>query len=466
MQELQSDWCSPTRLQTSPIARFDFPGDRFIPSRSLMDLDQARSLLTNRTTPTRNSNFNDVYRRSLEDKLTLDSDGNPFRMLVFRGSPKSNRKPIRSVDLMRQDEAKELDGSVKNVLPRRMPKGEARVLDAVNIKNDFYSSIMDWGKNSILAVALGSDLFLWNSTNSEVHKLLHVDDQRDFPTSVAWSENAKTLAVGYRRSKLQLWDVETSKLVRRFENHKDRIATVAWNGHVLTSGSRDTSIINHDVRAGSNVASRLQAHKEEVCGLKWSEGGNVLASGGNENLLYIWNSSKMNSSRFLFRFREHCAAVKALAWCPYQSEVLASGGGTEDGCIKLWNTKKGTCIKTIETNAQASYRIQSPFCELFVVCGLEWNRHHKEILSAHGYSRGELIKNQLCIWRYPSMENVGNLNRHRSRILHVSQSPDGLTVVSAVGDETLRFWEIFGPPSIDKISPLDSLLSLKTSPLR
>ncbi|KAM2975537.1 hypothetical protein FF1_001689 [Malus domestica] len=452
MQELQSDWCSPTRLQTSPIARFDFPGDRFIPSRSLMDLDQARSLLTNRTTPTRNSNFNDVYRRSLEDKLTLDSDGNPFRMLVFRGSPKSNRKPIRSVDLMRQDEAKELDGSVKNVLPRRMPKGEARVLDAVNIKNDFYSSVMDWGKNSILAVALGSDLFLWNSTNSEVHKLLHVDDQRDFPTSVAWSENAKTLAVGYRRSKLQLWDVETSKLVRRFENHKDRIATVAWNGHVLTSGSRDTSIINHDVRAGSNVASRLQAHKEEVCGLKWSEGGNVLASGGNENLLYIWDSSKMNSSRFLFRFREHCAAVKALAWCPYQSEVLASGGGTEDGCIKLWNTKKGTCIKTIETNAQ--------------VCGLEWNRHHKEILSAHGYSRGELIKNQLCIWRYPSMENVGNLNRHRSRILHVSQSPDGLTVVSAVGDETLRFWEIFGPPSIDKISPLDSLLSLKTSPLR
>ncbi|KAB2598449.1 hypothetical protein D8674_001369 [Pyrus ussuriensis x Pyrus communis] len=420
MQELQSDWCSPTRLQTSPIAQFDFPGDRFIPSRSLMDLDQARSLLTNRTTPTRSSNFNDVYRRSLEDKLTLDSDGNPFRMLVFRGSPKSNRKPIRSVDLMRQDEAKELDSSVKNVQPRRLPKGEARVLDAVNIKNDFYSSVMDWGKNSILAVALGSDLFLWNSTNREVHKLLHVDDPSDFPTSVAWSENAKTLAVGYRRSKLQLWDAETSKLVRRFENHKDRIATVAWNGHVLTSGSRDTSIINHDVRAGSNVASRLQAHKEEVCGLKWSEGGNVLASGGNDNLLYIWDSSKMNSSRFLFRFREHSAAVKALAWCPYQSEV----------------------------------------------CGLEWNRHHKEILSAHGYSRSELIKNQLCIWRYPSMANVGNLNRHTSRILHVSQSPDGLTVVSAGGDETLRFWEIFGPPSIDKISPLDGLLSLKTSPLR
>jgi cell division cycle protein 20 (cofactor of APC complex) len=111
------------------------------------------------------------------------------------------------------------------------------------------------------------------------------------------------------------------------------------------------------VRARNNVTCRLQAHSQEVCGLKWSETGNLLASGGNENLLYIWESSKMNSSKFLYRFKDHCAAVKALAWCPYQSGILASGGGTEDGCIKLWNTQKGTCINTIDTNSQASYRI-------------------------------------------------------------------------------------------------------------
>ncbi|ONI24926.1 hypothetical protein PRUPE_2G269500 [Prunus persica] len=454
MWELQSDWYSPTRLNSNPITQYDFPGDRFIPNRSLMDLDQARSLLSNRTTPNRNSNFNEVYRKSIEDKLTLDSEGNPFRMLVFRGSPKSNRKSIRCVDLMRQDEAKELDGNGKHHQPRRLPKGEARILDAPNIRNDFYMSTMDWGKNNVIAIALGKDLFLWNAENREVHKLLQVDDLNDFPSSVAWSQDAKTVAVGFRRSKLQLWDAETSKLVRSLENHKDRIASITWNGHTLTSGSRDKSIINHDVRAGSNVTCRLRTHTEEVCGLKWSGEGNVLASGGNENLLYIWDSSKMNSQRFLFRLKDHRAAVKALAWCPYQSEVLASGAGTKDGCIKIWNTKKGTCIKSIATEAQ--------------VCGLEWNRHHKEIMSGHGYSASELIKNQLCLWRYPSMDKVGSLNRYTSRVLHLSQSPDGLTVVSAVADGSLRFLEVFGPPSIDKsrISPLDGLLSLKISPIR
>ncbi|PQM39459.1 cell division cycle 20.3 cofactor of APC complex isoform X2 [Prunus yedoensis var. nudiflora] len=408
MWELQSEWYSPTRMNSNPITQYDFPGDRFIPNRSLMDLDQARSLLSNRTTPNRNSNFNEVYRKSIEDKLTLDSEGNPFRMLVFRGSPKSNRKSIRCVDLMRQDEAKELDGNGKHHQPRRLPKGEARILDAPNIRNDFYMSTMDWGKNNVIAIALGKDLFLWNAENREVHKLLQVDDLNDFPSSVAWSQDAKTVAVGFRRSKLQLWDAETSKLVRSLENHKDRIASITWNGHTLTSGSRDKSIINHDGE------------------------GNILASGGNENLLYIWDSSKMNSQRFLFRLKDHRAAVKALAWCPYQSEVLASGEA------QRW------------------------------VCGLEWNRHHKEIMSGHGYSASELIKNQLCLWRYPSMDKVGSLNRYTSRVLHLSQSPDGLTVVSAVADGSLRFLEVFGPPSIDKsrISPLDGLLSLKISPIR
>lgn len=47
------------------------------------------------------------------------------------------------------------------------------------------------------------------------------------------------------------------------------------------------------------------------------------------------------------------------------------------------------------------------------------------------------------------------------------QSPDGLTVVSAAADETLRFWEAFGPSGGgDFISHLDGLLSLKVSPIR
>lgn len=48
------------------------------------------------------------------------------------------------------------------------------------------------------------------------------------------------------------------------------------------------------------------------------------------------------------------------------------------------------------------------------------------------------------------------------------QSPDGVTVASAEGNETVCFWDIFGPPKFKKsrTGSLDNLLSLKESPIR
>lgn len=109
------------------------------------------------------------------------------------------------------------------------------------------------------------------------------------------------------------------------------------------------------VRARKSLTSYMKVHRSEVTGLKWSLTGDVLASGGNDNQVYVWNSSKMSSSRYMYRLKEHSAAVKALAWCPYNYDVLASGGGTMDGCIKLWNINNGTCNQSISTQTQVGW---------------------------------------------------------------------------------------------------------------
>ncbi|KAK4433445.1 Cell division cycle 20.1, cofactor of APC complex [Sesamum alatum] len=443
---LQSDWYSPTRLHDSPV-EYDFPGDRFIPNRSLMDLDQAQGVLTNRIKrgPCK-TKLTIGYQRNLEN-LTLDAEGRPFQMLVFRGSPKSGRKLSRLTDEMRRSHEE-----IPSCKPaRRFPKSESCILDAPNIRNDYYLNIMDWGKTNILAVALGARLYLWNADNHKIELLSEVTEN-DYPASVSWSDDGKTLAAGYRCSRIQLFDAESLKPVRRLNGHQKRVGSIAWNGNILTSGSCDRAIINHDVRARNSMVCYIKVHKGEVCGLKWSSTGSIIASGANDNLVYLWDACKMSSMHQLYRLSDHRAAVKALAWCPYNYNVLASGGGSTDGSLKIWNTQKGTCISSIETKAQ--------------ICGLQWNRHHKEILSGHGY--GFEGQNQLSLWRYPSMSRIGGSVNHRSRVLHLSQSPDGLTVVSAGEDETLRFWEVFGPASNgnSRISYLESLLSLKTSPIR
>lgn len=75
-------------------------------------------------------------------------------------------------------------------------------------------NIMDWGKRNILAVALSSDVYLWNAETGQSKKMMEVDDEGDYPTSIAWCGDGRTVAVGHASSKLQLWDAETLKLVK------------------------------------------------------------------------------------------------------------------------------------------------------------------------------------------------------------------------------------------------------------
>ena len=203
----------------------------------------------------------------------------------------------------------------------------------------------------------------------------------------------------------------------------------------LTSGGRDSKILNHDVRSSTHLTSTYLGHTQEVCGLKWNGDGTHLASGGNENYLCLWDAA-MSSRRShtslaggtvapRLVLSQHRAAVKALDWCPFHRNLLASGGGTADRTIKFWNTTTGAVLNSIDTGSQ--------------VCSLLWSTHNKEICSSHGFS-----ENQLCLWNYPSMTKVQELKGHTARVLHMAQSPDGSTVVSAAADETLRFWQVFG----------------------
>ena len=41
------------------------------------------------------------------------------------------------------------------------------------------------------------------------------------------------------------------------------------------------------------------------------------------------------------------------------------------------------------------------------------------------------------------MKKVATLTGHSLRVLYLAMSPDGETIVTGAGDETLRFWKVF-----------------------
>lgn len=206
------------------------------------------------------------------------------------------------------------------------------------------------------------------------------------------------------------------------KGHAGRVGALSWNSNnILASGSRDKNILIRDIRTSSEYVSKLIGHKQEVCGIKWSFDEQQLCSGGNDNKLLIWNSSLPEP---IFKFCDHTAAVKAMAWSPHQHGLLVSGGGTADRTIKFRNTFNGTTTKSIDVGSQ--------------VCNLMFSRTVNEMVSTHGYSL-----NEINVWKCPKMQKIATLTGHTYRVLYLAMSPDGTTIVTGAGDETLRFWNVF-----------------------
>ncbi|KAI0909444.1 WD40-repeat-containing domain protein [Ustulina deusta] len=304
--------------------------------------------------------------------------------------------------------------------PRAVSKVPFKVLDAPELADDFYLNLVDWGSANVLGVGLGSSVYMWNAQSSRVNKLCTLED--DTVTSVSWIQKGTHIAIGTGKGLVQIWDAEKTRRLRTMTGHTARVGSLAWNTHILTSGSRDRLIYHRDVRAPDQWMRKLMGHKQEVCGLKWNSEDGQLASGGNDNKLMVWDKL---SETPLWKFSDHTAAVKAIAWSPHQRGLLASGGGTADRRIIFHDTVRGSVINEVDTGSQ--------------VCNISWSKNSNEIVSTHGYSQ-----NQIVVWKYPSMSQVVSLTGHTYRVLYLAMSPDGRTVVTGAGDETLRFWTVFG----------------------
>lgn len=402
--------------------------DRFIPCRSSSRLNTFG--LVEKSSPVKEGG-NEAYARLLKQELfgpdfgssSPAGQGSPMspskNMLRFKTEHSAPNSPY-SPSIFGNNSGSICDSSTPPKPPRKVPKTPHKVLDAPSLQDDFYLNLVDWSSQNVLAVGLGTCVYLWTASNSKVTKLCDLGPN-DSVCSVQWTKEGSYISIGTNLGQIQIWDGTRCKRVRTMGGHQTRTGVLAWSSRILSSGSRDRNILQHDLRVSDDFISKLVGHKSEVCGLKWSPDDRELASGGNDNQLLVWNQK---SQQPILKLTEHTAAVKAITWSPHQSGLLASGGGTADRCIRFWNTTSGNQLNSVDTGSQ--------------VCNLAWSKNVNELVSTHGYSQ-----NQIMVWKYPTMSKVATLTGHSLRVLYLAMSPDGQTIVTGAGDETLRFWNVF-----------------------
>lgn len=109
----------------------------------------------------------------------------------------------------------------------------------------------------------------------------------------------------------------------------------------------------------------------------------TLISGSGRTLLIPPNRQKHRLA--------HAAAVKAIAFAPWQPSLLATGGGSNDRAIHFFHTRTGVCLATINVFAQ--------------VTSLIWSQTRREIVATFGYAQPD-HPFRIAVFAWPSCAQV------------------------------------------------------------
>lgn len=393
--------------------------------------------------------FADCYKsNSKKSVLELEdqpNDENKIYSSVLKNNlnvTKSLKKPSKTTHEFGEEdfsETKKIEIPAKLAeVNRKIQKAPFKVLDAPDLQDDFYLNVVDWSMSDVLAVGLGTSVFTWSFQNNMVEKVMNFPDNV-LVSGVCWDTHSNMLALGSISGVVKLWDVNKRSNVLDIKDHQERVGALSLQGNLLLTGSRDKSVLMHDLREGKRVMS-FPGHKQEVCGLRWSPDGTYFASGGNDNKLFVF-SPKMSLPLMK---KNHKAAVKAIAWNERNPGILATGAGTADRCIRLWNINEKKLIDFKDTGSQ--------------ICNIAFSKLDDELITTHGYSN-----NEICVWKVKNLKKIASLTGHASRVLYLAVDPRGENIVTGAGDETLRFWNL-GHNSVTspkKTSPFEMMKGLR-----
>lgn len=138
--------------------------------------------------------------------------------------------------------------------------------------------------------------------------------------------------VGLTPDRLELLDAQTLQLVRAFNASSEPYTAMAVDqGGNLVAIAQGNNIVLWNLKSG-DLFKTLQSDKK-VLALSFSPDGQLLASGGYDHLVTLWNPNKGEKIGML---KGHTGWVNTLAFHP-EGKILASGG--DDGKILLWNIR-------------------------------------------------------------------------------------------------------------------------------
>ncbi|MCG9129426.1 PD40 domain-containing protein [Candidatus Poribacteria bacterium] len=237
------------------------------------------------------------------------------------------------------------------------------------------------------------------------------------PNSV-FSPDGSLIAIA-KNDNLYLWDFESKEMLFELTSHTYDISTLAFSpdGRTLVSGAQ-AELIFWDVKTGAQKLS-IPGHATQLFGLAISPKNRTVAIGGRHGI-HLWDIS---SGEYNTRLNEHGEKHWAIAFSP-DGQTLASDIGWS---FRLWNLKQGVPFATNKGylgNEASGYGIAS----------IAYSPDGRYLAS--GSSDGTVQ-----LWHL-GRTHKGTLYGHKGGLWDIAFSPDSRYLLSGSLDCTVRLWDV------------------------
>lgn len=365
------------------------------------------------------------------------------RILSFKPSKNANKSKVthRELNFWNDDfhQSSTVHQAISNTQFTYLSEIPYKVLDAPGLRNDFYSNLVCWAnKADTIAAGLGSIVYCWNETNGTVPLQPF---GAELVSAISYSSN-DFLAVGTKDSTVYVYSPSSINIIASIKlKNNASICSIKWlpksNYFFIGNDIGDVTVMKlqlKDPKTTKNgyllkIKVTFKCDQQQICGIDINPTTKQLAIGANNNNSTIWDISDLSTPKKVFQLR-HDAAVKAVAFCPWMPNLLATGGGSRDKNIRFWHSTSGTLIGKYKTKGQ--------------ITAVVWSRYKREILVTFGFGENTDKNCILAIYSYPSMKLKIKVNSPPDlRILTADISNDFNSICASISDQSVRIYNIW-----------------------
>jgi WD40 repeat protein len=208
----------------------------------------------------------------------------------------------------------------------------------------------------------------------------------------------------------------------RFDGHTGKVLSARFspNGRLIASGGEDRVVRIWDVATGKELCA-LAGHTREISAVSFLSDGKHIVSSGGDRTIKLWD---LDTRREYATFTGHGGWVMCVDVSP-DGKTIASGcaSGSEtshDATIKLWNVASLKEIASVSTERRVNAICYSPDARLIAA---------------------STDDGMVAILRANTGEVVTTMSdKNETQLLSVAFSPDSATVATCDGD-TIRLWD-------------------------